>query len=162
MSEDNPRAAETGSDAVEAISRAWERERPDLPVDSIGIVTRVWQAAKVLGDDRNRMSTRELARAARISAGAITQRVDRAQARGLVKRMPGSGPRAVDVELTENGVEVIDALVEEVLVNESDLLAGLPTQVRADLAKNLTLLLAHLDEVLGHSEPGQVGDWTSR
>lgn len=40
---------------VEEIAAAWERERPGTPVSSIGIVTPIWQLAKLLGDDRRRV-----------------------------------------------------------------------------------------------------------
>ncbi len=91
------------------------------PVEGIGIVTRVWQCAKLLGEDRRRvlaaagadsatldllsvlrcsgppyrLTTRELTERTRVTAGAISQRVSRAEHHGFVERTPevkGLGP----------------------------------------------------------------------
>lgn len=45
-------------DAVDAVALAWLRERPGTPVEGIGIVTRLWMCAKLLGEDRRRYSPR--------------------------------------------------------------------------------------------------------
>ncbi|WP_280305635.1 MarR family winged helix-turn-helix transcriptional regulator [Nocardia neocaledoniensis] len=171
-------------DPVEAIAAAWERELPGVPVRSIGIVTRVWQIAKLLGDDRARllrarqadtatldllstlrrhgepyrMTTRELAAASLITAGAITQRVDRAEAQGLVVRTGRPDSRTVDVELTPLGHAAVDDLVTAVLTRECELLNGISPDEQAHLEDTLRLLLRHLSTVLGaDSRPGHVG-----
>lgn len=173
----------TPDDAVEAIAAAWERELPGVPVRSIGIVTRVWHIAKLLGDDRARllrahgadsatldllatlrrsgepyrMTTRELATASLITAGAITQRVDRAEAQGLVRRSGRAGSRAVDVELTPLGHSTVDELVVAVLTRETELLDGLSAERQAELEVTLRQLLRHLSGLLGDQQPGHVG-----
>lgn len=171
-------------DAVDAIAAAWRRELPAVSVDSIGIVTRVWHIAKLLGDDRAqllrahgvdmatldllstlrrrgqpyRMTTRELAAASLITAGAITQRVDRAERQGLVKRTSRHDSRAVDVELTPHGYAVADDVVAAVLERESELLSGLRPDQQQQLAGTLRLLLQHLAAVLGdRRKPRHVG-----
>ena len=79
------------------IEAEWRHERPDLDPSSIGVVTRVWELAKILGDRRRKLlveqdvdpalmdllgllrrngaphalSTRELTERAMVSAGAI-------------------------------------------------------------------------------------------
>lgn len=172
------------SDPVDAIALAWRRERPDLPVDSIGVVTRIWQAAKMFGDDRARLlrehgadtatldllstlrrsgqpyrlTTRELGQAAMVTAGAISQRIERAERAGLVRRANRAGSRTVDVELTEAGHREVDRLVSEVLTREQALLAGLPPDRMSDLAESLQDLLEHLHGELGRTRPSQVGD----
>lgn len=172
-------------DSVDAIALAWLRERPQTPVDSIGIVTRLWHAAKLLGDDRirllreagadaatldllstlrrsgspYRLTTRELADAALITAGAITQRVDRAERQGLVTRSPqGEGSRRVDVELTRLGHATVERLVDAVLERELALLDGLSAEDRAHLTVLLRQLLSALHNSLGHRQPGHVGE----
>ncbi|RAF15566.1 MarR family transcriptional regulator, partial [Burkholderia multivorans] len=72
------------------------------------------------------MSTGELARASLITKGAITQRVDRAEAQGYVRRVTAPGRKVAEVELTDRGRRVSDELVEAVLRHEEGLLAGLP------------------------------------
>jgi hypothetical protein len=46
-------------DAVDAAALAWLRERPGTPVESIGIVTRVWRLAKLFGEDRRRILAKD-------------------------------------------------------------------------------------------------------
>lgn len=174
----------TPKDPIDGIAAAWKREIPSLPVHSIGIVTRVWHIAKLLGDDRARllrdrqadmatldllstlrrhgepyrMTTRELAAASLITAGAITQRVDRAQAQGLVTRTGRRDSRIVDVELTPRGRATVDDLVAAVLARECELLDGLPKEQQEQLEHTLRLLLDHLSAVLGADrQPGHVG-----
>jgi len=182
-------AVDGSSSEINAIVMAWKRELPDVPTDSIGIVTRLWQITKLLGDDRTRtvrslaadtatldllstlrrsgepytMTTRELADASLITAGAITQRVERAVAQGLVTRSNRSGSRAVDVELTQAGYHVTGTLVTAVLTHENDLLQGLSPHQREQLASTLTTLLEYLATTLGdHRRILHVGHDDSR
>ena len=102
-------------DPVDAAALAWLRERPGTPVEGIGIVTRVWQLAKLFGEDRRRilaaagadpaildllsvlrragapyrLTTRELTERTRVTAGAISQRI----ARGKLCIGPAGGCR---------------------------------------------------------------------
>lgn len=172
------------SDSIDAIAEAWKRELPGVPVQSIGIVTRVWHIAKLLGDDRARllrsrhadmstldllstlrrhgrpyrMTTRELAAASLITAGAITQRVDRAEAQGLVKRSGRRDSRTVDIELTPLGHATVDDLVAAVLTRECQLLDGLSKDQQDHLEHTLRLLLQHLSGLLGvEQRAGHVG-----
>ncbi|RJQ82357.1 MarR family transcriptional regulator [Pseudonocardiaceae bacterium YIM PH 21723] len=172
-------------DPVDAIALAWTRERPQTSVASIGIVTRLWHAAKLLGDDRTRllreagadtatldllstlrrsgepylMTTRELAEATMVTKGAITQRVDRAEREGLVARSPRQdGSRAVDVRLTEAGHATVEGLVDAVLGREIELLDCLSEAERDQLTALLRTLVDGLHARLGTRAPGQVGD----
>lgn len=172
------------ADDVDEIARAWMRERPGTPVSSIGVVTRMWHAAKVFGDDRRRtlaqvgadtatldllgvlrrsgppyrLTTRELARRTMVTPGAISQRLARAERDGLVARSAGAaGSRAVDVTLTEAGHHLVDALVDRVLSREVDLLRVLDDEEQATLAALLRKLIAGLHDELGPSRPTHVG-----
>lgn len=171
-------------DQVDAIALAWLRERPGTSVDSIGIVTRIWHAAKLFGDDRTRLlrsndadaatldllsvlrrsgapytlTTRELATASMVTAGAISQRVDRAEKQGLVRRTPRAGSRAVDVTLTGAGHETVEGLIDAVLGRELDLLKSLDNEERETLARLLAKLLTGLQDQLGTQRISQVGE----
>lgn len=161
------------ADRADEIARAWRRERPGVPVGSIGIVTRIWQAAKLLSDDRRRtlaaagidaatldllselrragppyrVTTRDLAQRSLVTAGAITQRVDRALASGLVRRLgPEAGSRAVLVELTPRGHAEIERVVGSLLGHEQTLVDTLPPADQAELTRLLSVLLRHLRE----------------
>jgi DNA-binding MarR family transcriptional regulator len=161
------------TDRAEEIARAWARERPDMPVGSIRIVTRIWQAAKLLADERRRtlaaigmdaasldllstlrragppfrLSTRELAVRCLVTAGAVTQRVDRAQGSGLVRRLPPvRGSRTVLVELTADGHREVERAVGVLLGYEQTLVDALAPGDRAELARLLAELLQSLAE----------------
>ncbi|WP_242909747.1 MarR family winged helix-turn-helix transcriptional regulator [Actinomadura terrae] len=153
---------------VQDIAAAWERERPGTPVSSIRIVTPIWQLAKLFGDDRRRvlasagvdaatldllsvlrrsgppytLSTRELSRRSLVTAGAISQRVARAEREGLVERGPAQGrPRAVQVTLTATGHDLVEATVDQVLHREAELISGLSPEQQAQLTELLSVLL---------------------
>jgi DNA-binding MarR family transcriptional regulator len=150
------------------IAAAWDRERPGTPVDSIGIVTPLWRLAKLFADDRRRLlaevgvdpstldllsvlrrsgppyelSTRELTRRTLVTAGAISQRVARAEQAGLVaRRTETDGSRAVVVSLTDAGHDLVEQIVDQVLSRESDLISSLSDRQRGVLANQLERLL---------------------
>lgn len=158
---------------ADEISGAWARERPGLPVESIGIITRVWQAAKLLSEERRRtlatvgmdaatldllstlrrsgppyrLSTRDLAARCLVTAGAITQRVERARRAGLVRRLPPArGSRLVFIELTEQGHREVEAGVDSLLSHEQSLVDVLEPAQQAQLARLLAQLLRGLAE----------------
>lgn len=170
-------------DPVDATALAWLRERPGTPVDGIGIVTRIWRLAKLFGEDRRRvlagagadaatldllsmlrragapytLTTRELAERSRVTAGAISQRLTRAEHQGLVRREPVPGSRRVSVTLTEAGHTLVERLVDQVLGREASLVAALDPDRRAQLTELLRALLADLDARLAHPPHSQVG-----
>jgi DNA-binding MarR family transcriptional regulator len=173
--------AERAPDRAEQIAMAWAREAPGVPVASIGILTRIWQAAKLLSDERRRtlaavgldaatldllstlrraghpyrLSTRELAGRCLVTAGAITQRVDRAQDAGLVRRLPAEHcSRLVPVELTGRGHQVVEQAVGDLLSYEQDLVDVLDADQQEQLARLLTLLLAGLAGRAEQQGPG--------
>ena len=160
---------------VAEIAAAWERERPGTPVGSIGVVTPLWRLAKLFADDRRRvladagvdpatldllsvlrragtpyrLTTRELARRTLVTAGAISQRVARAERDGLVTRRPeDDGSRAVVVELTPAGHELVERTVDLVLTRESELLGSLSDDERSVLADRLQRLLAEVSSAV--------------
>lgn len=171
-------------DPVDAVALAWLRERPGTPVEGIGIVTRVWQCAKLLGEDRRqvladagadpatldllsvlrrsgppyRLTTRQLAGRTLVSAGAISQRVARAERDGLVVRASAAeGSRAVMVNLTPAGHQLVEGLVDRVLGREADLVSRLSSEQQTALTELLRLLLADLHARIGSQPPSQVG-----
>ena len=155
------------------IAAAWQRERPGMPVSSIEIVTPLWRLAKLLADDRRRvlqacgvdpatldlvsvlrragppyrLTTREIARRALVTAGAVSQRVSRAEREGLVERArAGDGSRSVTVTLTAAGHALTERVVDQVLRREAQLTDGLPPSDRAVLAGLLDRLLREVSE----------------
>jgi DNA-binding MarR family transcriptional regulator len=90
----------------------------------------------------NRMSAGDLSRALLLSSGAMTNRLDRMEAAGLVRRVPDPRDRrGVLVEMTATGKRQIDASVTEQAAKECDVLCALS-------AKELTQLNGLLRKVL--------------
>ncbi|TVT37421.1 MarR family transcriptional regulator [Amycolatopsis rhizosphaerae] len=171
MAESTGAPEKPSSDGVDAIAEAWLRERPGTPVSSIGVITRIWWTAKLLDEDRRetmlrlgmdsatldllatlrragppyRLPPGELAKRALVSAGAISQRVARAERDGLVRRLrsPEDG-RGVLVELTEKGHTEVERVVDGLLPHEEELLSGLSPEQRGQLGDLLRILLADL------------------
>lgn len=160
------------SDAVDQITAAWRRERPDVDSSPMEIVARMTRIARILDRELNdffrghglefwefdvlatlRRSAPEtgltagaLNKAAMRTSGAITNRVDRLTVKGLVERVPDpTDRRAVQVRLTETGRALVDELLPLHVANEQRLLAAL-TPADRDL---LTMLLRRFAESLG-------------
>lgn len=89
-----------------------------------------------------RVSTREIARRTLVTAGAISQRVARAERDGFVRRMPGTtGRRTVLVQLTPEGHALIERSADAVLGREASLVSGLTDRERAQLIELLGKLM---------------------
>jgi DNA-binding MarR family transcriptional regulator len=150
------------------IAAAWRLERPGTPTESIEIVTPIWRLAKLFADDRGRvlrtagidaatldllsvirrsgppytLSTREIAQRTLVTAGAISQRVARAERDGFVKRaLATTGGKTVLVKLTAEGHALIERSVDAVLGREATLTGGLSERER-------TVLIAILDKLM--------------
>ena len=155
-------------DGVDEIEQAWARERPGTPAGSIGVITRIWRAGKLLADERRRTLARlgidaatldllstlrragdpyrltagTLAELSLVSAGAISQRIARAERAGLVRRERSSADgRLAYVTLTAEGHALIERSVDELLRHEESLLAPLSEDQRSDLSDLLRILL---------------------
>jgi DNA-binding MarR family transcriptional regulator len=157
-------------DAADEIADQWARERPDVPVASIGVVARVLRIAKAFADHRRRtlarlgidsatfdllatlrrsgapyrMTPAELTQACLVTGGAISQRVARAEAAGLVETRRTAGGHTSTVELTPAGRERIDRDIAEFLAAEERLVAHLAPDERSELARLLRVLYAGL------------------
>jgi DNA-binding MarR family transcriptional regulator len=88
-----------------------------------------------------------LMRTALVTSGAITQRLDRLEEKGLITRERSADDgRAVVVTLTAAGKAALDAALPDHLETERQLLDGLPETDREQLAALLRRLLV----ALGH------------
>jgi DNA-binding MarR family transcriptional regulator len=166
-------------DLAQQIADAWQRERPGTPVESIGVVTRLWAVAKLLRENRERvlaaygmddaaldllstlrragepytLTTRQITERTLVTAGAISQRIARAERSGLVMRTPAKGSRAVWVTLTGLGHQVVETTVDHLLTQELEQLSALTPDQRAELAELLRLLLNDLQRRYGGDIP---------
>jgi DNA-binding MarR family transcriptional regulator len=156
-------------DEVDEIVAAWRRERPDLDVDPLHVLSRLDRLAGVLGERRAAIFARhglrrhefdvlavlrragepfeltagELAARTYVTSGTMTSRLDGLTERGLVTRAPDrEDGRLVRVTLTPAGRGILDAAFEELVDAERHLLAPLGAQARVALADTLRDLLA--------------------
>jgi DNA-binding MarR family transcriptional regulator len=160
--------SEGSLDDVDRIVSAWRRERPDLDVTPLEILSRVSRLARRLDLARGaafaerdletlefdvlsalrragspyELSPGQLVVETLVTSGTMTNRVDRLTRRGLVERTPSpTDRRGVVVRLTQTGLATVDAAFADLLARERDLLAQLPAQQQAALAGHLRRLL---------------------
>jgi DNA-binding MarR family transcriptional regulator len=156
-------------DEVDRLVSAWRRERPDLDVSPLEVLSRVNRLARHLDRARRtafaergletwefdvlsalrragtpyQLSPGQLLTQTLVTSGTMTNRIDRLAAKGLVVRGPDPNDRrGVLVRLTDSGRELADAALTGLLKNERDLLAALPEErldVLADLLRELTV-----------------------
>ena len=94
----------------------------------------------------NRMSAGDLSRALTLSSGAMTNRLDRLETAGLVRRVADPRDRrGVLVELTDTGRRQIDAAVTEQAAKEIDSLAVLSPDEISTLNVLLRRVLTSLE-----------------
>ena len=165
-------AAGTPADEVDDLVAAWQAERPDLDVRPMQVLSRVSRLARHLDRERRsafaahdlepwefdvlaalrrqgapyELSPGALLRATLVTSGTMTNRIDRLEEAGLVRRRPDpQDKRGVLVQLTDRGRAVADDALADLLVQERGLLAGLDTSERDQLASLLRLLLSPFD-----------------
>lgn len=154
-------------DAIAAIVDQWKGERPDLDASPMLVIGRLFRLTHAL-DQRLRppfaaaglgsgdfdllaalrragepyaLSAGELSRTVLVTTGAITKRVDRLEARGLVARtVDEADSRGRLITLTDEGVALTDELIAVHLDNQRRLLDGLDGDEQAQLAHLLERL----------------------
>lgn len=160
-------------DTVDDIVEQWARARPDLDSGPMALIGRL-RRLNVRVDNALReyfntcgldssefdvlatlrrsgepyeLNARALLKSAMVTSGAITNRVDRLSAKGLVERNPcPTDRRAVLVRLTPAGKELIDGALAGHVHNEERILSALDADERTRLDALLRkLLIAHGD-----------------
>ena len=93
-----------------------------------------------------RQSPKVLVQQTMVSSGTMTNRIDRMEERGLVRRLtdPNDG-RGVLVEMTEQGQTLVDAAMTRLSDAEEQLLGGMPRAERERLAALLRKLALSVD-----------------
>jgi DNA-binding MarR family transcriptional regulator len=159
-------------DAVDGILEQWERERPDLDVSPMGVFGRLSRADRLLGRSLEEtfrgfglrggefdvlaalrragepysLTPTELFRSMMLSSAAMTNRLDRLEGRGLVRRGPDPGDRrGVLITLTDEGLALVEEAVRAHVENEEELLSLLSAEERDRLANLLRKLLASME-----------------
>jgi DNA-binding MarR family transcriptional regulator len=156
-------------DEVDTIVDAWRRERPDLDVGPMEVLSRISRLARHLDRLRAtafsahdleswefdvlaalrrsgppyRLSPGQLLRETLVTSGTMTNRVDRLAERGLVTRQDDPNDRrGVLVQLTNAGTDTVDAALAELIDAERQILAALDVADHDQLIRSLRLLLA--------------------
>jgi DNA-binding MarR family transcriptional regulator len=156
-------------DEVDTIVEAWRRERPDLDLAPMEVLSRISRLARHLDRLRAnafsahdleswefdvlaalrrtgppyRLSPGQLLRETLVTSGTMTNRVDRLVERGLVTRQDHPNDRrGVLVELTDAGRDAVDAALAELIAAERQIMAVLDVAEHDQLTRSLRLLLA--------------------
>ena len=167
---DHPAAALR--DEVDDLVAAWRSERPDLDVEPLQVLSRVSRLSRHLDRARRtacsdhglepwefdvlsalrrqgppcQLSPGALLRTTLVTSGTMTNRIDRLEQAGLVRRRPDpQDKRGVLVGLTGPGTARVDAALADLVASERALLAPLAAGERTSLADLLRALLAPLD-----------------
>ena len=158
-------------DEVDRLIAAWKRERPDLDLSPLAVLSRITRIARHLdiarrdafGDLENwgfdvlaalrragephQLSPGQLMQETMVTSGTMTNRLDRLQELQLITREqdPADG-RGSLVTLTKSGMRAVDAALEGLLENERELLGTLSASERETLAGLLSKLVTEFDQ----------------
>ena len=163
-------------DEVDRLVDAWHRERPDLDLAPMEVLSRVSRLSRHLEVARRaafaghgieqwefdvlaalrragppyQLSPGRLLRETLVTSGTMTNRVDRLAGRGLVERLPDPGDRrGVLVRLTGHGRETVDGALVSLLDLERPLLGALGAEDRVRLAGLLRRLATSVETSSG-------------
>jgi DNA-binding MarR family transcriptional regulator len=164
------------SDAVDQITSQWAAVRPDIDSSPIEVIGRVSRLSRLI--DRRlaesfarfdledwmydmlatlrrtgepyQLTAGDLVRRSMVTTGAITNRIDRLEQRGLVKRATSGDRRKVIVCLTRKGFDTVEEVVVAHMEAEREILAALSERQQRDLANLLRATLLSLgDHAIG-------------
>ena len=159
-------------DETDGLLEAWRRERPDLDVAPLEVLSRVTRLARHLDRARGaafaahglevwefdvlaalrragtpyELSPGQLTADTLVTSGTMTNRIDRLEQRALVRRRPDPADgRGVLVRLQDAGRELVDTALADLLDRERAILASLDAADAAALATSLRRLVVPFD-----------------
>lgn len=162
----------TVADALDRILAQWQRERPDLDLFPMSLMGRFNRLGAILGKRIHapfaelglrpgepdvlltlrragapyELTPGDLTRSLLVTAGAVTNRVDRLVAKELVtRRHDPDNRRSVLVGLNPAGRKLVDKVLPSHLANEAELLSPLSDSEQHQLTRLLAKLLAAHD-----------------
>lgn len=142
-------------DHVDRILKQWNRERPDLDVNPMGLLGRLGRlhtylvreieavlaqhglnraSFDVLATLRRagtpfQLSPGDLLAATMVTSGTMTNRIDQLEKQGLVERIPNpQDGRSVLIGLTEQGLALVDRAVTDHVANQHRLTSSLSAE----------------------------------
>jgi len=155
-------------DVIDELQNDWQKQRPDLDPEPMGVVLRIQALAKILGDQTAErlqrfdlqwwqydvlstlrrkgspfiMAASELAASAMLTTGAMTNRIDGLEEEGLVRRVKDENDgRRVLVQMTQQGLKLIEGATEARFESAMEALDGLSRRQRDSLSGLLRLVL---------------------
>lgn len=159
-------------DHVDQIVAQWGEQRPDLDVSGMAIIGRIsrlelrirprlqevfashgleaWEFDMLATLRRSgppyRLSAGQLLESMMITSGTMTNRIDRLEERGLIRRVGDPNDRRkVLVELTQEGLETVDETLPNHAANEKRLLEALSPEEQQVLIGLLRKLHESMD-----------------
>jgi len=158
-------------DEVERLVAGWRQALPDLDVSPLEVLSRVTRLARHLDRQRTtvfarheletwtfdvlsalrraegeQLSPGQLLAQTLVTSGTMTNRIDRLEERGLVRRKPDpNDARSVRVQLTATGRRRVDAALTDLVAREDSILGSLDEPERATLAALLRRVVAPFD-----------------
>jgi len=166
-------------DRIDILARQWKKERPDLnasPMEVLGRIMLLNRFAEsgfervlkphgltlpefdVLAVMRRcgepfKISVGALCAYSLLSSGAMTNRIDRLEKKGLVQREPNpEDRRGVLVVLTSEGFNLIDSLIELRFVEADRLTSLLSLEDKSNLSDILKRLVASMQALDGYAD----------
>jgi DNA-binding MarR family transcriptional regulator len=159
-------------DAVDRILAQWDTVRPDVDSSPIGVIGRVSRLSRLIdrrlaenftrfgieawmydvlatlrrSGEPYELTAGDLVRQTMVTTGAITNRIDRLEQRGLVERDRTDDRRKVIVRLTRDGLDLVDQVVLPHLATEREILAALSPRQQRELALLLRKVLVALGD----------------
>jgi DNA-binding MarR family transcriptional regulator len=163
---------ERDRDAVDRITSQWGAVRPDLDMSPIDVIGRVSRLSRLIdrrlaenfarhgieawmydvlatlrrSGDPYELTAGDLVRHTMVTTGAITNRIDRLEQKGLVERGSTDDRRKVVVRLTAKGLALVDEVVVPHMETEREILSDLSPRQRRELANLLRKALLTLGD----------------
>src|SRR4051812_150114 len=158
-------------DQIDTLVGQWAAQHPDLDVATMARVARLLEVARTvearlaahaaeLGVDLaegdvlftlrragapHRLSPSALSASLLVSSGTLTNRLDRLERKGLIRRVPHpTDRRSTEVELTPSTVALLDVAIHRHVAGEREMLSGLSDREQHQLDRLLRKLLDHL------------------
>jgi DNA-binding MarR family transcriptional regulator len=157
-------------DEVDRLIAAWKRERPDVDLSPLAILSRITRISRHLDLARrdafadletwgfdvlaalrragapHTLSPSQLMQETMVSSGTMTNRLDRLEELNLINRQPDpSDGRGSLVSLTSLGMKKVDAALDHLIESERTFLTDLNKSEQAQLADLLSHLAANFD-----------------
>jgi len=156
------------NDHVDMILNQWRQAMPELDPSPMAVIGRMGRISKLMSDelallfkqyglnfgefdvlatlrrsgDPYQLTPGQLLETLMLTSGAMTNRLDKLEQRELIQRQPDpSDRRAVQVQLTETGLDLINRAVVAHVENENRMLAALTDSEQQQLAGLLKKLL---------------------